>query len=128
MRQPIKNSSRVPAYQNIKIIDGTLRLFFKPLPWSGQRGLGLRLRSALPLATEGTQETLLMKKGLGMMEDCRACPAKELIGLAKRKKLVGLPYKKLWHDICKRFGKIVKNNNQLCKKVTLGLQPINPTR
>ena len=42
-----------------------------------REGAGGRLRSALPLATEGTQETLLMKKGLGMMEDRRASPCKK---------------------------------------------------
>ena len=31
-----------------------------------REGAGGRLRSALPLATEGTQETLLTKKGLGL--------------------------------------------------------------
>ena len=69
MRQPIKKTSRVPRYQNIKIIDGYCDYFFKPLPWNrwsserraeshsgypesrqrkaigqGQRGLGLGLK------------------------------------------------------------------------------------
>ena len=47
MRQPIKNSSRVPRYQNLKIIGGFCDYFFKPLA-----------RSAMPLATNGTQERL----------------------------------------------------------------------
>ena len=34
----------------------------KSLPWRGLRDLGIRSRSALPLATEGTQETLLKDK------------------------------------------------------------------
>ena len=60
-----KKSSRVPRYQNIKIIGGFCDYFFKPLPWRGQRGLGLRLRSALPLATEGTQEVPSYEEGVG---------------------------------------------------------------
>jgi hypothetical protein len=50
MRQPKNNSSRVPAYQNIKIIGGYCDYFFKPLPWRGQRDFGLRLK---PLLEEG---------------------------------------------------------------------------
>ena len=38
----------------------------KPLPWRGQRGLGIRLRSALPLATEGTQEAPSYEEGVGV--------------------------------------------------------------
>ena len=63
MRQPIKNTSRVPVYPT----EGNRRRAaiscVKPLPWRGQRGLGLRLKP------------LLMKKGLGLMEDGRGIPA-----------------------------------------------------
>ena len=43
----------VRAYLNVRATGGAV----KPLPWRGPRGLGLRLKS------------LLMKKGLGLMED-----------------------------------------------------------
>jgi hypothetical protein len=51
-----------------KIRKSTARCDFlvKPLPWRGQRGLGLRLKP------------LLMKKGLGLMEDGRGIPALKL--------------------------------------------------
>jgi hypothetical protein len=51
----------VRAYINERATGGAV----KPLPWRGLRGLGLRLKP------------LLMKKGLGLMEDGRACPAKK---------------------------------------------------
>ena len=53
-----KKSSRVPAYQNIKIIDGFCDYFFKPLPWRGHRGLGYRLKPSL-------------RRKVGWLEDCR---------------------------------------------------------
>ena len=47
MRQPIKNTSRVPVYPT----EGNRRRAaiscVKPLPWRGQRGLGLRLKPSL---------------------------------------------------------------------------------
>ena len=58
-----KRSSRVPRYQNPLKVVGFCDFQVKPLPWRGQRGLGLRLKS------------LLMKKGLGLMEDGREIPA-----------------------------------------------------
>ena len=75
-RAAIKQPSRVPAYLQVLKVVGFCNFQVKSLPWRGQRDLGLRLRSALPLATEGTQESILMKKGLGLLEDRRARPAK----------------------------------------------------
>ena len=46
-----------------EIIVGYCDYLFKPLPWRGQRGLGYRLKP------------ILMKKGLGLMEDGRGIPA-----------------------------------------------------
>jgi len=62
----------VPAYHNVRATGGAV----KPLPWRGLRGLGRRLKP------------LLMKKGLGLMEEprvyprkpCRGIPAKWVIG------------------------------------------------
>ena len=48
----------VPAYRNVRATGGAV----KPLPWRGQRGLGCR------------SKPLLMKKGLGLMEDGRVKP------------------------------------------------------
>jgi hypothetical protein len=84
MRQPIKKTSRVPRYQNIKIIDGYCDYFFKPLPWRGQRGLGLRLRP------------LLIKKGVGMMEDGRVPPCKKRV-------MYGITLQKVWENLLKRL-------------------------
>ena len=63
LRSRKKISSRVPAYQNPQIIVGYCDYLFKPQPWRGQRGLGYRLKP------------ILMKKGLGLMEDGRGIPA-----------------------------------------------------
>ena len=52
-----KNSSRVPRYQNPLKVDGFCDFQVKPLPWRGHRGLGYR------------SKPLLMKKGMGLMED-----------------------------------------------------------
>ena len=46
------------GYQNVRATGGAV----KPLPWRGQRGLGCR------------SKPLLMKKGLGLMEDGRVKP------------------------------------------------------
>ena len=62
-----KKSSRVPRYQKGQKVVGFCDFLIKPLPWRGQRGLGLRLKS------------LLMKKGLGMMEDRRASPCRKRV-------------------------------------------------
>ena len=85
VRQPIKKISRVPRYQNSQEVVGFCDFLVKFLA-----------RSALPLATKGTQERLarnlrsgskplLTKKGLGLMEDA---------GLALQKKTL------LWHAFC----------------------------
>ena len=63
MRQPINNTSRVPAYQNGRKSTVSEISCVKSLPWRGLRGLGLRLKP------------ILMKKGLGLMEDGRGIPA-----------------------------------------------------
>ena len=63
MRQPINSPSRVPRYQKGQEVVGFCDFLVKPLPWRGQRGLGLRLKP------------LIMKKGLGMLEDRRGIPA-----------------------------------------------------
>ena len=46
------------GYRNVRATGGAV----KPLPWRGQRGLGCRSKS------------LLMKKGLGLIEDGRVKP------------------------------------------------------
>ena len=48
----------VRAYLSVRATGGAV----KPLPWRGQRGLGCR------------SKPLLMKKGLGLMEDGRGKP------------------------------------------------------
>ena len=57
-----KKTSRVPRYQNGRKSSVSAIFCVKPLPWRGHRGLGYRLKP------------ILMKKGLGLMEDLRAPP------------------------------------------------------
>ena len=52
------------GYHNVRAIGGAV----KPLPWRGLRGLGRRLKP------------LLMKKGLGLMEEPRVYPRKPCMG------------------------------------------------
>ena len=63
-RVAIKHPSRVPAYLQVLKVVGFCDFQVKSLPWRGQRDLGLRLKP------------ILMKKGLGLLEDRRARPAK----------------------------------------------------
>ena len=44
MRSRLRNSSRVPAYQNGRKLSVSAIFCVKPLPWRGLRGLGRRLR------------------------------------------------------------------------------------
>ena len=53
----VKKPSRVPRYQKGLKVVGFCDFQVKPLPWRGHRGLGYRLKP------------LLMKKGLGLMEE-----------------------------------------------------------
>ena len=47
MRQPINKSSSVPAYQNLRKVDGFCGFTVKSLAWRGQRDLGLRSRPSI---------------------------------------------------------------------------------
>ena len=66
----------VPAYHNVRATGGAV----KPLPWRGLRGLGRRLKP------------LLMKKGLGLMEEPRVYPRKPCMGNPCKIGHRGLPY------------------------------------
>ena len=71
MRQPINNQavSRLTKTEENRRRAAILRV--KPLPWRGLRGLGLRLKP------------ILMKKGLGLMEDLRAYALKRKVTILK---------------------------------------------
>ena len=73
-RQPIENSSRVPAYQNIEKFDGLCKFLFKSRLFEKRRGLVKRLK---PLLKDKKRLEMLVKE-VGVDGDLRTSCSKNL--------------------------------------------------